>query len=192
MRENQRTPILVRLLGAVVYGYAGYQMLGRVNPFLSGPRLGGIGLLILAGYCLYRAWKVWSDKGTGTQPLWRRKPKGAVEEALERYDDLQRLDPGARESATQELFATLEKQLQEEISSLRVAARTDPEAARALRDRLQKQIASSTAMVREYKQHLRDEPGLSKFVDEVDQKNAATRLELADLETKIKLLSHKG
>jgi hypothetical protein len=114
-----------------------------------------------------------------------------VNAALGRYDDLQRLDPKARESATQELFATLERQLQEEISNLRVAARTDPKAAKALRDRLQKEMTSSAAMVSEYKTHFLDEPGLSKYIEQVDRRNAATRLELAELETRIRLLSNK-
>ena len=60
-----------------------------------------------------------------------------------------------------------------------------------LRDKLRKQLTQSTAAVNEYKEHLGDDPRLPRLLEEVEKRQAATRLELADLETRVRRLSNK-
>jgi len=45
--------------------------------------------------------------------------------------------------------------------------------------------------VNEYKEHLGDDPRLPRLLEEVEKRQAATRLELADLETRVRRLSNK-
>jgi len=164
---------------AGVFGYFGLQeILGRY-PLLT-PSWRGVALLGAAGYFVYAAWV--------QRP---RKARGVVEVALERYQELSRLDPKVAEPAIEELFVNLEKQLREEITRLRAAAVTDPKAAISLRDKLKKQLTESTAAVNQYKRHLGDDPRLPRLLEELEKRHAATRLELADLETRVRRLSNK-
>ncbi len=83
-------------------------------------------------------------------------------------------------------------ELREELTRLRNAALTDPKAAISLRDKLKKELIQSTASVNQYKRHLGDDPRLPKLLEELEKRHAATRLELADLETRVRRLSNKG
>lgn len=178
VRGNAPVEMLVRLLTAGLFGYFGLQQILGGYPFHS-PSWRGLALLGAAGYYLYVAWV-----------YWPREARGVVEVALERYQELERLDPKVAEPAIEELFVNLEKQLQEELTRLRNAATTDPKAAMNLRDKLRKQLTQSTAAVNEYKKHLGDDPRLPRLLEEVEKRQAATRLELADLETRVRRLSN--
>src|SRR5207253_4700669 len=96
--------MFVRLLTACLLGYFRSQQILGGYPFHS-PNWTGVALLGAAGYYLYVAWV-----------YWPRKAKGVVEVALERYQELKRLDPKVAEPAIEELFVNLEKQLQEELT----------------------------------------------------------------------------
>jgi len=91
----------------------------------------------------------------------------------------------------EELFANLERQLREELTPLRNAAITDPEAAVILRDKLKRQLTQSTVAINHYKRHLSDDPRLPRLLEEVEKRHTATRLELEDLETRVRRLSNK-
>ncbi len=176
-RNGSAAEMLVRFLTAGVFGYFGLQeILGRY-PLLT-PSWRGVALLGAAGYFVYAAWV--------QRP---RKARGVVEVALERYQELSRLDPKVAEPAIEELFVNLERQLREELTRLRNAALTDPKAAITLRDKLKDELTQSAAAVNQYKRHLGDDPRLPRLLEEVEKRQAATRLELADLETRVARLS---
>ena len=155
--------------------------------------VGGVGLLILLGdypassrwlavflalaYAGYSAYRIWHPHRLST---------GDVE--LDKIDDLAQRDPEAAEAAYEKLFASREKQEEEELTRLRAAAKNDVQAAKQLRDRLRKQL-TPPSVIRQYKKQLANEPGISVFLETVEERDAATRLEIADLETRIKLLS---
>ena len=180
MRRNARGEMLFRLLTAGGFAYFGLHQILERYPFHS-ISWRGVALLGAAGYFLYAAWA-----------QWPRKARGVVEVAIERYEELSRLDPKVAEPAIEELFVTLERQLREELTHLRNAAITDPKAAIDLRDRLKKELTQSTAAVKQYKQHLGDDPRLPKLLEDLEKRHAATRLELADLETRVRRLSNKA
>ncbi|SRR6266550_1723879 len=179
MRGNARGRMLVSLLMAGGSGYFGLQQILGGYPFHP-PSWRGLALLGAAGYYLYAAW------------VYRpRKARGVVEVALERYQELTRLDPNVAEPVMEELFVNLEKQLREELTRLRNAALTDPKAAIDLRDKLKKELMESTAAVNQYKRHLGDDPRLPRLLEELEKRHATTRLELADLETRVRRRSRK-
>lgn len=174
VRGNARGEMLASLFMAGGCGYFGLQQI------LEGSSWRGLAMLGGAGYFLYAAW------------VYRPpKVRGLVEVALERYQELTRLDPNVAEPAIEELFVNLEKQLREELTRLRNAALTDPKAAIDLRDKLKKELTQSTAAVSQYKRHLGDDPRLPRLLEDLEKRHAATRLELADLETRVRRLSNK-
>ena len=179
MRGSDLGEMLLTLLMAGLFAYFGLQRIIGGYP-LHSPRWTGVALLGAAGYLLYAAWV--------DRP---RKAKGVVEVAIERYEELKRLDPKVAEPAMEELFANLERQLREELTPLRNAAITDPEAAVILRDKLKRQLTQSTVAINHYKRHLSDDPRLPRLLEEVEKRHTATRLELEDLETRVRRLSNK-
>jgi len=163
---------LARVVAAGVLGYFGTQMLLGHNPFRSGPPAPLLGPLFVGvgAFQLYRAWK-----------LWPRRVEGAFDVPVERHEDLRRLDPKIAELAQKE-----------DLTGLRIAAATDPKAALQLRVKLRKQLTQSTAAVNEHKKHHGNDPTLPTSLEELEKRHEAIRLELANLEKQIQLLSNKA
>ena len=160
---------------------------------LQAVAFGALGLLWLFGFNSFRYSRWWSlivvaGAGYHVYRIWHPRRLKTGDAALDRIDELAQRDPQAAEAAYEELFASRERQEEEELTRLRAAAKSDLKVAKELRDRLRKQL-TPPSVIRQYRKQLGNELGLSLLLETVEERDAATRLEIAELETRIKLLS---